>query len=111
MDLGPKPEPVIEPAEPAPGGPDALDPEPTGIVRDIRASDPTVPADGGLGVSSERVGHTGPGQSDTTGVKDTRPVTPDPIAPPGQSPGDIEDNPVGLAPKAGYPSADPRSGT
>ncbi|HYH35496.1 MAG TPA: hypothetical protein VD814_10130 [Nocardioides sp.] len=66
---------------------------------------------GGMGVSSERTGHTGPGQHSTTGTKDVHAVEPDPDAdvPPEQAPGAVEENPAGLGPKAGYPKADPRS--
>ena len=69
-------------------------------------------AAGGMGVSSERVGHAGPGQERTDGVLDTSKVTPtDEVedTPPEQSPGAPEENPVGLEPWAGYPSLDPRS--
>jgi hypothetical protein len=67
-------------------------------------------AAGDLGVSSERVGHTGPGQEATDGLRDVArgEVSPD-DAPPEQSPGNPEDNPEGLPPKAGYPSKDPRA--
>ena len=68
-------------------------------------------AAGGMGVSSERVGPTGPGQEGTDGMRDTsvdRP--PDDDAPPEQRPGNPEENPVGIEPKAGYSSKDPRSG-
>lgn len=65
--------------------------------------------DEGMGISSERVGPTGPDQHGTTGVRDTSPTpTPD-DAPPEQSPGDVEENPGGLAPRADPPSLDPRS--
>jgi hypothetical protein len=117
MDLGPKPSPKTEPPELVPGGPDAPDVEGTGVVRDIRASNPPTTGEetdqaGGMGVSSERVGHTGPGQTGTDGVKDTS-VTHDgdTDVPPEQRPGNVETNPVGLEPKAGYPSLDPRSKT
>ena len=77
--------------------------------RDIRDShhDPS----GDMGVSSERVGHTGPGQQGTDGIKDTSEAQRDPDAdvPPEQRPGQVEPNPEGLEPKAGYPSLDPRS--
>ena len=77
--------------------------------RDIRDShhDPS----GDMGVSSERVGHTGPGQQGTDGIKDTSEAERDPDAdvPPEQRPGQVEPNPEGLEPKAGYPSLDPRS--
>jgi hypothetical protein len=83
-------------------------------ARDIRESTPnsTGPerAAGGMGVSSERVGHTGPGQHATDGVKDTSPAPPPEDAPPEQSAGGEEPQPEGLEPAAGYPSRDPRSG-
>ena len=68
-------------------------------------------AAGGMGVSSERVGHAGPGQEATDGLRD---VTPEEAGrrddmPPEQSRGNPEENPSGLPPKAGYSSADPRS--
>jgi hypothetical protein len=67
-------------------------------------------AEGGMGVSSERTGHTGPGQHATDGVKDTSTADhADPAAPPEQRPGNEETNPEGIEPKAGYPSLDPRS--
>ncbi|SFC30792.1 hypothetical protein SAMN04487968_105115 [Nocardioides terrae] len=112
MELGPQPPAKTEPPEIVPGGPDALDHEGGGVVRDIRASNPPTPGDEevGMGVSSERVGHTGPGQTGTDGVKDTS-VTEDgdTDVPPEQRPGNVETNPEGLEPKAGYPSLDPRS--
>ena len=45
------------------------------------------------------------------GVRDTGPVEPaeDDDVPPEQRPGAVEENPVGIEPKAGYPSLDPRS--
>ncbi len=66
-------------------------------------------AEGGMGVSSERVGHTGPGQEATDGVKDTSAGAPPEDTPPEQAPGAVEERPEGLAPAAGYPSLDPRS--
>lgn len=77
---------------------------------DITDSDQNV--EGGLGVSSERVGHAGPGQTAATGTRDTQEVEldPDDDAPPEQSAGGEEVRPEGLEPKAGYPSLDPRSG-
>jgi hypothetical protein len=68
-------------------------------------------AEGGMGVSSERVGHTGPGQHTTDGVNPTsREERPDDAeVPPEQSTGNPEPEPEGLDPKAGYPSRDPRS--
>jgi hypothetical protein len=67
-------------------------------------------AEGEMGVSSERVGHAGPGQQSTDGVRDTTPVDdyPDDV-PPEQSVGGDEPQPEGLEPAAGYPSLDPRS--
>ncbi|WP_121253638.1 hypothetical protein [Nocardioides ferulae] len=67
-------------------------------------------ASGGMGVSSERVGHSGPGQTSTDGFNDTSPAPPAREgAPPEQSTGGPEENPVGLDPKAGYAASDPRS--
>ena len=67
-------------------------------------------ATGGMGVSSERVGHAGPGQEATDGLRDTAPHERDTEAEtlPEQSVGGPEDNPEGLPPKAGYPKLDPR---
>ncbi|WP_166134023.1 hypothetical protein [Nocardioides ochotonae] len=91
---------------------------------DLASPDPTHDRDGDMGVSSERVGPTGPGQTARTGERDVTtgagpggvPAVgpedePDPeeVAPPEQSAGGREENPAGLHPKAGYPSADPRS--
>jgi hypothetical protein len=67
-------------------------------------------ASGDMGVSSEREGHTGPGQHGTDGVKDVTPERPaGEDVPPEQRPGAEETNPEGLAPKAGYSKTDPRS--
>jgi hypothetical protein len=76
---------------------------------DVTDSDQNV--EGDIGVSSERVGHSGPGQLAPTGVRDTSEVEPDPDEdlPPEQSAGGEEVKPDGLEPKAGYPSLDPRS--
>ncbi len=76
---------------------------------DVTDSDQTV--EGDIGVSSGRVGPTGPGQEAPTGVKDTSvtPSPPDDEAPPEQAPGGEEFNPEGLEPKAGYSKVDPRS--
>lgn len=65
----------------------------------------------GMGVSSERVGPTGPGQVGTHGLRDTSAAEPaeDADLPPEQRPGEVEENPVGIEPKAGRPSLDPRS--
>ena len=66
---------------------------------------------GDMGVSSERVGPTGPGQVSTDGVRDTTPVElpADAEIAPGRTAGAPEQNPDGLAPKAGYSSKDPRA--
>lgn len=73
------------------------------------ASGPEAAA-GGMGVSSERVGATGPGQEGTDGERPTYPadteVDPDV---PEQSTGNAEPQPDGLEPKAAYPTLDPRS--
>jgi len=66
-------------------------------------------AAGGMGSSSERVGHVAPGQEGTDGLRDTSPVDAPADAPPEQSAGGAEPNPDGLEPKAGYPGLDPRS--
>ena len=61
---------------------------------DIRDSTPnsTGPdrAAGGMGVSSERVGHAGPGQEATDGVNDTSATEPAGDVPPEQSAGGDE---------------------
>ena len=76
--------------------------------RDVREShhDPS----GDMGVSSEREGHAGPGQTDTDGIRDVTTERPaDEDTPPEQRPGAVEENPEGITPKAGYPRLDPRS--
>ncbi|MGI8522857.1 MAG: hypothetical protein ACR2K3_06045 [Nocardioides sp.] len=65
-------------------------------------------AAGGMGVSSERVGPTGPGQEGTDGERSTHPLDVDSDAPE-QSTGNEEPQPEGLEPKAAYPTLDPRS--
>ncbi|WP_395659478.1 hypothetical protein [Nocardioides sp.] len=68
-------------------------------------------AAGEMGVSSERVGPTGPGQEATDGLRDVSPHerTPAEDVAPEQSTGNPEDNPSGIPPKAGYSSTDPRA--
>jgi hypothetical protein len=71
-------------------------------------------AAGGMGISSERVGHTGPGQHSTDGEKDTSEPphvdqVGDLIGSKGEFTHEPEDNPDGIEPRAGYPSKDPRS--
>ena len=75
------------------------------IETDIRDSDPNADSPqglaGGMGVSSERVGPTGPGQAAANGIRDTS-LDPSPHTddvPPEQRPGLPESNPEGLEPK------------
>ena len=92
------------------------DDEPT-EVPEVRESQPNAAgpdgAVGGMGVSSERTGPTGPGQYGSDGERDTSTTRPaDQLGddvPPEQAPGAVEINPEGVAPKAGYPRLDPRS--
>jgi hypothetical protein len=67
--------------------------------------------DGEMGVSSERVGPAGPGQTATDGLRDVseHQRDPDEETLPEQSTGNPEENPEGIPPKAGYPDKDPRS--
>ncbi|NYG56959.1 hypothetical protein [Nocardioides perillae] len=67
-------------------------------VRDSSPGERPAAADGGMGVSSERVGHAGPGQVGTEGVRDTSVVDPvaDADAPPEQRPGLPEPHPDGV---------------
>jgi hypothetical protein len=65
-------------------------------------------AAGGMGSSSEWVGHVGPGQVGTDGLRDTSQVDAPADAPPEQAPGGEEVQPEGVDPKAGYPQLDPR---
>jgi hypothetical protein len=71
-------------------------------------------AAGGMGVSSERVGPTGGGGVGTDGEKDTSgPAHTDEagdiVGSDAEFEQGVEENPVGIEPKAGYPSKDPRS--
>ena len=88
-------------------------------VPELRESQPNASgpqaAAGGMGVSSEREAINGDDpRPSTDGTKDTS-VKPtdhdDPSVPPEQAPGQVEQNAEGLAPKAGYPRLDPRSGS
>ena len=54
---------------------------------------------GGMGVSSERVGHTGPGQVSTDGTRPTGRANPDGDAPLKPHPGGPEPKPIGITPK------------
>ena len=81
---------------------------------DLRDSTPNANgpdrAAGGMGVSSEREGHAGPGQVATDGVRDTSPSAVDDEAPPEQSAGGEEPRPdPATPPVAGYPSKDPQA--
>jgi hypothetical protein len=88
------------------------DDEARALAREERESTPNSSgpegAAGGMGSSSERVGHVGPGQVGTDGLRDTSRVDATADAPPQQSPGGVEPQPEGVEPKAGYPSLDPR---
>jgi hypothetical protein len=71
-------------------------------------------AEGGMGVSSERVGPTGGGGEGTDGEKDTtapahRDESGDVVGSDAEFDQEAEENPEGITPKAGYPSLDPRS--
>jgi hypothetical protein len=71
-------------------------------------------AEGGMGISSERVGHTGQGRQSTDGEKDTRgpahtDESGDVVGSDAEFAQEPEENPEGIDPKAGYPSLDPRS--
>lgn len=83
------------------------------LAEPLRASNPNAngpdAAAGSMGVSSERVGHAGPAQTSTDGMRDNSLKDPGSDVPAEQSTGGVEENPTGLAPKAGYPSKDPRS--
>lgn len=69
-------------------------------------------AAGGMGVSSEWVGHAGPGQESTNGLSEVDPrvgSSGGEDAPPEQSRGGYEPKPTGLPPKGGYSERDPRT--
>lgn len=98
---------------PDPAGDDrsdaAVDPATGRAPDDVRNSN--LDLAGGMGVSSEREGHAGPGQHGTDGVRYTGPTETPGDAPPEQSAGGEEpSNTATMGSKAGYPSADPRSG-
>jgi hypothetical protein len=88
------------------------DDETSGPAREERESTPNSSgpqkAAGGMGSSSERVGHTGRGQVGTDGLRDTSQSRTPADAPPEQAPGGEEPRPEGVEPKAGYPKLDPR---
>jgi hypothetical protein len=98
--------------------PDGRRPADREDVTELQESNPNAGgperAAGGMGVSSERVGHTGPGQRSTNGEKDTSEPrhtdeAGDLVGSDAELTSGPEDNPEGLEPKAGYPSKDPRS--
>ncbi|NHC24901.1 hypothetical protein G6553_17170 [Nocardioides sp. IC4_145] len=95
-----------------PGFPDEV-PVDEDLAEPLRASNPNANgpqgAAGGMGVSSERVGHAGPAQTSTDGVRDNSLAEAGDDVPPEQAAGGPEDNPDTVLPKAGYPSKDPRS--
>jgi hypothetical protein len=71
-------------------------------------------AAGGMGISSERVGPTGGGDEGTDGERDTsepphRDHVGDLVGSDAEFEQGDEQNPEGIAPKAGYPSKDPRN--
>ena len=85
--------------------PQGIDPD---VAESLRASNPNATGahglEGGMGVSSEIVGHAGPGQQSTNGLRDNSPGETDPDqAPPEQSPGGEEPKPIGIPPKAAPP--------
>ncbi|WP_110183067.1 hypothetical protein [Nocardioides solisilvae] len=87
--------------------PGAVDPD---VAEVLQGSNPSAGGDdrlaGGMGLSSERVGHAGPGQEATDGLRDVAPHPVDPAdAPPEQSAGGEEPKPVGIPPKQA-PDAD-----
>ena len=91
-----------------------MDPDPNDLQESTPGSSGPDRAEGGMGVSSERTGPTGPGQDTTDGIRDTSTddaATPREELPPEQRPDVDEENPEGIEPKAGYPSRDPRSDT
>jgi hypothetical protein len=74
-------------------------------------SDKDIKPGPGMGVSSERIGHVGPNQEESThGVLPTGSIggSRREDDPPEQRPGSVEVNPKGIPPKAGYPELDPR---
>ena len=78
---------------------------------DPRASNPNSSGrhglSGGMGVSSERVGRTGSGGWATDGTRTTTPPPlPDDPAPE-ETPGNPEENPVGIPPKGHDPARNP----
>ena len=87
--------------------------EVTGPAHEERQSTPNAAgphgAAGGMGSSSERIGHAGPGQVGADGLRDTSLVDSPADAPPEQSVGGAEPNPDPVQPKAGHPRLDPQN--
>ncbi|MEI2714161.1 MAG: hypothetical protein V9G04_12945 [Nocardioides sp.] len=79
------------------------------VEETLRASNPNATSEqgaaGSMGVSSERVGTDGR----TDGFKDTRETEVD-SGLPEQAPGNAEENPVGIPPKAATTEREPRPG-
>lgn len=86
--------------------------ETTGPAEEERQSTPNAAgpegAAGGMGSSSERIGHAGPGQVGADGLRDDSLMDTPADGPPEQSAGGPEPQPDGVMPKAGYPKLDPR---
>lgn len=82
------------------------DPDDTSIRESTPNAGGPQGAAGGMGVSSERVGPTGPGQQGTDGVRATHPEEPDGDTPPEQQPGGVEEKPIGIPRKAAPDAGD-----
>jgi hypothetical protein len=89
-----------------------MTPDVSGPAEEERESTPNAAgpegAAGGMGSSSERVGHAGPGQVGADGLRDTSREDTPADAPPEQSAGGPEPQPDGVEPKAGHPRLDPQ---
>jgi len=88
--------------------------QPTGLADSTPNAGGPERAAGGMGISSERVGPTGggtgtDGERDTTAPRHTDEAG-DVIGTDAEPDPGPEENPEGIAPKAGYPATDPRSG-
>gem|GEM_PF-4730137 len=105
-DQPPQPEPRAPREDDRPGDVgehDFVEDEPGHPETGIRESNPNGGGPqgtaGGMGVSSERVGHTGPGQVSTDGTRPTSREKPEGDVPPEQRPGGPEPKPVGITPR------------
>lgn len=80
-----------------PEGHDPNLPDPD-VAESLRRSNPNATGpdglEGGMGSSSEWVGHVGSGRESTDGLRDTSPVAPPADAPPEQSAGGEEPHPA-----------------